>query len=51
MMNNPQINQIFLNKMTERMIRMEMIDLPRFVGLDQKSLLELRTPEPAVVTA
>jgi MFS family permease len=50
MMNNPQINQIFLNKMTERMIRMEMIDLPRFVGLDQQSLLELRTPEPAVVT-
>jgi MFS family permease len=51
MMNNPQINQIFLNKMTERMIRMDMIDLPRFVGLDQKSLLELRTAEPVPETA
>lgn len=49
MMEDPQINQIFLNKMTERMVRMDMIDLPRFVGLDQQSLLELRTaqPEPA----
>ncbi len=46
MMNNPQINQIFLGKMTERMVRMEMIDLPRFAGLDQSSLLELRTAEP-----
>jgi CRP-like cAMP-binding protein len=46
MMSNPQINQIFLNKMTERMIRMDMIDLPRFVGLDQRALLELRTIEP-----
>ncbi len=51
MMNNPQINQIFLNKMTERMIRMDMIDLPRFVGLDQQSLLELRTAKPAAETA
>jgi hypothetical protein len=46
MMENPIINQIFLNKMTERMVRMEMIDLPRFVGLDQRSLLELRTVQP-----
>jgi DHA3 family macrolide efflux protein-like MFS transporter len=48
MMNNPQINQIFLNKMTERMVRMNMIDFPRYVGLDQQTLRELRTIEPEV---
>jgi DHA3 family macrolide efflux protein-like MFS transporter len=46
---DPQINRIFLNKMTERMVRMNMLDLPLFSGLDQDSLRELRTanPEPA----
>ena len=28
----PPINRLFLNKMTERMARMNMIDLPRFAG-------------------
>ncbi len=46
MMADPQINRIFVNKMTERMVRMNMIDLPRFAGLDQQSLRELRTAEP-----
>jgi CRP-like cAMP-binding protein len=48
MNSDPQINRIFLNKMTERMVRMNMLDLPRFGGLDQDSLRELRTlnPEP-----
>ena len=46
MMDDPQINRIFLSKMTERMVRMNMIDLPRFAGIDQEALRELRTPEP-----
>jgi MFS transporter, DHA3 family, macrolide efflux protein len=46
MMAIPAINRLFLSKMTERMIRMNMLDLPRFAGLDQQSLRELRTPEP-----
>ncbi len=48
MMAYPQINQIFLSKMTERMFRMNMVDLPRMSGLDSASLRELRTPEPAL---
>lgn len=50
LMNNPQINPLFLSKMTERMVRMNMIDLPRFAGIDQTSLRELRTPEPQPAT-
>jgi len=35
--------------MTERMVRMNMIDAPRYFGLEQQALRELRTasPEPA----
>ena len=35
--------------MTERMVRMQMVELPRFAGLDQETLRELRTPEPQPV--
>lgn len=44
LMADPQINRLFLSKMTERMVRMNMIDMPRYASLDQKSLRELRTP-------
>lgn len=44
---HPQLNRLFLSKMTERMVRMNMLDLPRFTGMDQQTLRELRTPEPA----
>jgi CRP-like cAMP-binding protein/sugar phosphate permease len=43
---DPQINRIFLNKMTERMVRTNMLDLPRYSSLDQASLRELRTTDP-----
>jgi len=43
---DPQLNRLFLSKLTERMVRLNMIDLPRFAGLDQQSLRELRTPDP-----
>lgn len=48
LMSDPQINRMFLSKMTERMIRMNMLDLPRFAGLDQQSLRKLRTANPDV---
>lgn len=46
MMADPQLNRLFLSKMTERMVRMDMLDLPRYGGYDQKTLRELRTPSP-----
>jgi hypothetical protein len=45
LMNDPQINRIFLSKLTERMVRMNLVDLPRFGGLDQELLRDLRTPD------
>ena len=48
MMNDTHMNRLFLTKMTERMVRMQMIELPRFAALDQAALRELRTPEPAL---
>lgn len=49
MMSNPQLNRIFINKMTERMVRMNMVDLPRLSSLDQQSLRELRSASPVLV--
>lgn len=49
LMANSQLNRVFLTKMTERMMRMQMVELPRFAGLDQETLRELRTPEPQPV--
>jgi MFS family permease len=46
MMGHPELNRLFLSKMTERMVRMKMLDAPRYSGLDQQVLRELRTPEP-----
>jgi CRP-like cAMP-binding protein len=43
---DPQLNRVFLSKLTERMLRMNIIELPRFASLDQATLQELRTPEP-----
>lgn len=46
MMANPHLNRLFLSKMTERMVRMNMLDLPRYGGNDQAALRELCTPVP-----
>lgn len=48
---DPELNRIFMSRMTERMVRMNMVDLPRFQGMDQANLKDLRTPSPAVVEA
>jgi CRP-like cAMP-binding protein len=44
MMSDSQLNRVFLSKLTERMVRMGMVALPGFGGLDQETLRELRTP-------
>jgi MFS transporter, DHA3 family, tetracycline resistance protein len=46
MMSDPRLNRVLLSKLTERMLRMEMVALPGFGGLAQEMLRELRTPEP-----
>jgi len=43
----PELNRLFLSKMTERMVRMDMVDLPRFAGLSDETMRELRTPQDA----
>jgi len=45
----PELNRLFLSKMTERMVRMDMVDMPRFAGLGSETLRELRTPQQAPV--
>jgi hypothetical protein len=44
MMSDSQLNRVFLSKLTERMVRMGMVALPGFGGLDQETLRDLRTP-------
>ena len=46
MSGHPELNRVFLSKMTERMLRMEMIDSPKINVLDQQVLRDLRTAEP-----
>ncbi len=41
----PALNRAFVNKMTERMIRMNMIDMPRISTMDQQAMRDLRRPE------
>ncbi len=45
----PDLNRLFLSKMTERMMRMDMVDMPRFAGLSEQTMRELRTPQEAPV--
>jgi CRP-like cAMP-binding protein len=42
LMGNPALSQLFLSKMTERLARTNITDLPRFAGVDQQALKELR---------
>ena len=46
MSKNLELNRIFMSKMTERMLRMNMIELPKMMSNDQQVLRELRTAEP-----
>ncbi len=46
LMGNPALSTLFLSKMTERLSRSNINELPRFAGPDQQDALELRS-EPA----
>lgn len=48
---DPQLNRIFMTRMTERMIRMNMIDVARLGHFDQQALRALRTPDETLVAA
>jgi CRP-like cAMP-binding protein len=43
LMGNPALSQLFLTRMSERLARTSINELPRFAGLDQQALRELRT--------
>jgi DHA3 family macrolide efflux protein-like MFS transporter len=43
----PQLSQLFLSKLTERLVRTSAADLPRLAGVDQDSLRDLRTRQPS----
>ncbi len=55
MMNDQQLNAVFMAKLNERMLRLDMIELPRFAGLNQGMLREIREnaepPEPVATPA
>ncbi len=51
LMSVPELGSIFLTKLTERLSRTNNADLPRFSGVDQASLKDLRTPRPLAATS
>lgn len=46
---NPELNRVFLSKMTERMLRMNLIEMPKRNVLDQQVMRELRTDDVKAV--
>ena len=42
----PELNRVFMTKMTERMVRVDMIEMPKMLTLDESMLRELRTETP-----
>ena len=42
LMSNPTLSSLFLSRMGERLNRTSLSDLPRFAGVDQQDLKELR---------
>jgi DHA3 family macrolide efflux protein-like MFS transporter len=47
LMTVPELGSLFLSKLTERLSRTNAADLPRYSGVDQASLKDLRTPRPS----
>ncbi len=45
LMAQPALSQLILSKMSERLARTSLSDLPRFAGVDQQAMRELRTKE------
>jgi len=50
LMTIPQLSQLFLSKLTERLVRTSASDLPRLSAIDQETLRDLRTRQPSVET-
>lgn len=48
MSRHPEMNRLFLSKMTERMMRMDMIEMPKRNVMDQQVLRDLRTSQPVM---
>ncbi len=44
---DPELNRLFMNRMTERLARMGMIELPKVNRLDQSDMRDLRSPAPS----
>ena len=51
LMSEPQLSQLFLSKLTERLVRTSSADLPRLAGIDQDVLRDLRTRPAGIETA
>ena len=51
LMADSNINQIFQSKMSERLTRLSLVDLPYGPTLNQQALRELRTPAPVLSAA
>ncbi len=47
LMKAPGMGELVMGKMSERLARTSLTDLPKFTGLDQTDLRELRTPAAA----
>ncbi len=50
LMRDAGLSRLVLSKMSERLSRTHLSDLPRLAGLDQQSLRDLRTPDPRPAT-
>ena len=51
LINSPRAHELFVRTLTERLVQLNMADLPRFAGLDHGPLRELRTPDPHPTSA
>jgi CRP-like cAMP-binding protein/predicted MFS family arabinose efflux permease len=49
LMRHPELSQLFLSKMTERLMTTNVSDLPRLAGYDQQDLRDLRTSQPVQI--
>jgi CRP-like cAMP-binding protein len=45
LMGDPRLSQLFLTTMSERLHRTHLTDMPRFAGVDEVSLRDLRSPQ------
>ena len=50
LMDDPALQRLLLSKMTERLMRLDLLELPRMVGLDQAALRELRAADGESLT-